>query len=273
MPTLISQVMTPASAASALPVQAASAARAVESATDWAAAIKPFTPDSLANGFSTLVGALIGAMLAYFLQRLFQKNQEQKASLMAAHKMMFALLQQINTIVLIQRDHVYEHLKNPARFLSIQPTSPFDKVKNTLEIADLSFLIDSSKGRAILYDLYLAQENYIEALNQWNLRSQLHLERVQPALAASGIVNGSTVSLIDIEAALGKLVLGTLMNSTNNCIESLSRAFEKLVASKHVARAYVVTRFKTNDFTDFDFPDTYGLQAPTNSAQTKRSER
>jgi hypothetical protein len=262
--------MSTASAASAipspLPVQAALAGSPVASAVDWVSAIKPFTPDSLANGFATLVGALVGAMLAYFLQRRFQKNQERTASLMAAHKMMFALLQQINTIVLIQRDYIYEHLANPARFLSIQPTAPYDKVKNTLEIEDLSFLIDSREGRAILYDLYLAQENYIEALNQWNIRSRLHLEKVQPALAASNIQNGATVSMSDIEAVLGKLNLGILVNSTNNCIESLSRAFEKLAASKQVARAYVVARFKTNDFTDFDFPDTYGLKVPTNSA-------
>lgn len=267
--------MSPASAASAiphaLPVQSASAASAATSTTEWAVVIKPFTPDSFANGFATLLGALIGAMLAYFLQRRFQKNQEHKASLMAAHKMMFALLQQINTIVLIQRDYVFEHLGNPARFLSIQPTAPFDKVKNTLEIGDLSFLLDSREGRAILYDLYLAQENYIEALNQWNIRSTLHLEKVQPALAASNIMNGATVSLDDIERALGKLVLGTLVNSTNNCIGSLSRAFERLTASKHAARSYVVARFKTNDFTDFDFPDTYGLRAATSPAQTTKA--
>lgn len=268
--------MSPASAASAiphpLPVQAVSAASTAASSADWAAAIKPFTADSLANGFATLVGALIGAMLAYLLQRRFQKNQEHRASLMAAHKMMFALLQQINTIVLIQRDYVYEHLANPARFLSIQPTAPYDKVKNTLEIEDLSFLIDSREGRAILYDLYLAQENYIEALNQWNIRSSLHLEKVQPALATSSIANGATVSMSDIESALGKLVLGTLVNSTNNCIEALSRAFEKLAASKQAARAYVVARFKTNDFTDFDFPETYGLKAPENPTQSTKAQ-
>lgn len=251
LPIPVTPLMTPASTASA---------------ADWAAAIKPFTPDSLANGFATLVGALIGAMLAYFLQRLFQKNQEHKAALMDAHKMMFALLQQINTIILIQRDYVYKHLGNPIRFLSIDPTAPYDMVKSTLKIEELSFLIDSREGRAILYDLYMAQECYIEALNQWNLRSSLHLEKVQPALAASGIANGATVSMDDIEGALGTLVLGTLVNATNNCIESLSRAFEKLAACKQAARAYVVARFKTNDFTDFDFPETYGLKSPTNTA-------
>jgi hypothetical protein len=42
------------------------------SATDFVAFIKPFTPDAFAEGFATLVGALIGAMLAYALQRLVQ---------------------------------------------------------------------------------------------------------------------------------------------------------------------------------------------------------
>ena len=155
--------------------------------------IKPFTPDAFANGFSTLLGALIGAMLAYAMQRRIQKSLEHKNARIAAHRLMFALLQQINTIILIQRDYVYTELANRGRFLSIPATPLFNTTKNVLELPQLEFLLDTTAGRAILYDFYLAQENYIEALNQWNIRSTLHLEKVQPALAASGIPNGAAV--------------------------------------------------------------------------------
>jgi hypothetical protein len=259
-----------ASAASNAPSLAAVAvavapAASVASAIDLATAIKPFTPDALANGFATLIGALIGAMLAYALQRRFQKTLEQKNAHTAAHRLMFALLQQVNTIVLIQRDYVYKRLADPARFLSIPATPPYDIVKNVLQLPELAFLIDTKEGRAVLYDFYLAQENYIEALNQWNLRSALHLERVQPALAAARIPNDGVVTRDALELALGAHVFGAIVNSTDNCVVSLQRAFQKLAAVKVQARSYLVSRFKSNDFTDFDFPETYGLVATEGS--------
>lgn len=173
------------------------------------------------------------------------------------------LLQQINTIVLIQRDYIYEQLSNPARFISIPATPPYDTAKNILQLPELAFLIDTNEGRAILYEFYLAQENYIEALNQWNLRSALHLEYVQPALAASKVPNGGIITKEVLEQeVLGVHIFGSIVNSTENCIVSLQRAFQKLSAVKIKAREYLVTRFKSNDFTDFDFPETYGLVPP-----------
>lgn len=245
-------------AASAVAVTSLSA-----STPDLVTSLKPFTPDAIANGFATLIGALFGAMLAYIFQRMFLKNQEHKAALMSAHRTMFALLKQINTIVLIQRDYVHSQLDNPCRFISIPATPPYDTNKNVLDMTDLSFLIDTATGRAVLYEFYMAQENYVEALNQWNLRSLLHLQQVQPALASSNIQMGTTVSLEVIEEKLGRLLYGSIVNATNNCLVSLHQAFEKLVESKTKVRAYAVKRFKTNDFTDFDFPDTYGLTLTT----------
>jgi hypothetical protein len=198
-------------------------------------------------------------MLAYVLQRKFQRSLEHKSALTAAHRLMFSLLQQINTIVLIQRDYVHDQLNNPGRFISIPAFPHFDTKKNVLELPELSLLLDTREGRAILYEFYIAQENYIEALNQWNLRSALHLEKVQPALAASGIKSGSLLSESQIQDAMGVHIFGAIVNSTNGCILSLKRAFEKLAAVKAKTRPYLVRRFKTDDFTDFDFPDTYGL--------------
>ncbi|ULA64776.1 MAG: hypothetical protein LZF86_190069 [Nitrospira sp.] len=226
----------------------------------FADSIKPFTPDALASGFSTLVGALVGAMLAYSLQRRFQRSLDHRNALTSGHKLMFVLLQQINTIVLIQRDYVYPELNNSGRFLSIPAMPQFDTEKNILELPELAFLLDRRDGRAILYDFYLAQQNYIEALNQWNLRSALHLEKVQPALASAGISNGSNITEEQLRKVLGDHLFGHIINSTDNCIQSLGRAFDKLSRVKIRAREYLVGRFETNDFTDFDYPDTYGLR-------------
>ena len=257
-----SQAITAVVASTPTPVVGPVSASAVVTAADLVATLKPFTPDALANGLATLIGALLGAMLAYALQRKIQARIDERNSLTSAHRLMFALLQQINTIVLIQRDYVFEHINNPGKFISIPATGNFDNVKNTLQIPDLAFLTDSKSGRAVLYDFYLAQENYVEAINQWNMRSAIHIEKVQPALAASVIPNGGVVTQETLELALGKHLFGTILNSTTNCLEALQRAYAKLAAVKIQARKYLVERFKTNDFTDFEMPETYGLVPP-----------
>ena len=249
----MSQVLATSLASSASPVSAAA------SVADLAGVLKPFTPDAFANGLATLIGALLGAMLAYLFQRRMQARVDERNALTSAHRLMFALLQQINTIVLIQRDYVYEHLDNPGRFISIPATPKFDAGKNLLQVPELGFLLDSKAGRVVMYDFWLAQENYVEALNQWNMRSEIHYEKVQPALAASIIPNDGVVTQGAIELVLGKHLFGTIVNSTENCLETLRRAYEKLADVKGKARAHLVERFKTNDFTDFDMPETYGL--------------
>lgn len=249
----------PVHALACTPVSNTFAASAPASAADFSAMLTPFTPDALANGFATLIGALVGAMLAYMLQRRSQQLQEHKAELLAAHRLMFSLLQQINTIVLIQRDNVFSHLNYPGRFISIPATQPFDTRKNVLELQELGFMLLDGESRQLLYDFYIAQENYVEALNQWNMRSSFHLERLQPAFAASGITNGSAVTNEAMRQALGDQIYFNAVNATENCILTLRRAFEKLAPLKVTVRAYLVRRFKTNDFTDFDFPETWGL--------------
>ena len=61
---------------------------------------------------------------------------------------------------------------------------------------------------------------------------------------------------------LGVYIFGSIVNSTENCIISLQRTFQKLSDVKTKAQEYLVTRFKSNDFIDFDFPETYGLDPP-----------
>lgn len=270
LPDLAASAASAVSQPPSLASTSAPVASAVESSSDLLALLKPFTPDAFANGFATLVGALLGAMLAYLLQRRFQRSQEHAAALTAAHRLMFSLLQQINTIVLIQRDYVYEHLAHPGRFLAIPALPPFDTKKNVLELPELTFLLADRDARKLLYDFYIAQENYIEALNQWNLRSAFHLERLQPSMAASGIANGSVTTNEEIRKAIGEQVYVHAVNATNNCIETLQRAFRKLAEIKGVLRPYLVRRFRTQDFTDFDFPETWGLVAPS-SPGSKRA--
>lgn len=230
---------------------------------DLVSLLKPFTADAVMNGAATLFGAFFGAMLAFLFQVLFQHKQERKAALMSAHRMLFCLLQQINTIILVQKDFIAPHLEDPGRFISIPAIHEVDVQKDVFDFATFGFMLETSESRKIMYDLYLAQASYVEAFRALNERSRLHRQEVQPRLASSGIENGSTVTHEDIERALGSLVFPSIVNTTDQAFDGLKGAFGKLADSKRDFRTYAVKYFRTNDFTEFDFPETYGLTSET----------
>ncbi|HWV18278.1 MAG TPA: hypothetical protein VNZ68_06830 [Rhodocyclaceae bacterium] len=219
--------------------------------------------DAIANGACTLIGALLGAMVAYWLQRLAERIRAFEVERAAAHRFKICLINQINTIVLIQKNNVFPELEKPGRFLSIRPTAQFDTKKFTLSESELTFLLRSSAGRKIILEFLMAQENYIEALNAWNMRSALHFEKVQPAMAVSGVASG--VSFVTSEAhlkgILGEHTYGTLVDCTDNCIESLRRAFKYLVEVNGQLNGYLASRYKgkKGQFLDISVPETYGL--------------
>jgi hypothetical protein len=233
---------------------------------DLANLLKPFTADAVMNGAATLVGAFLGAMLAFLIQLYFQRKQERKAALMSAHRMLFCLLQQINTLLLVQKDFIFPYLKESGHFISIPAMQEFDIKKDIFDFATFSFMLETSESRKIMYDLYLAQESYVEALRALNERSRLHRHEVQPRLASSNIQNGTIVTLNVIEKLLGPFVYPSIVNTTEQVKDSLKGAFTKLEKSKHEFRAYAVKLFRTKDFTNFDFPDTYGLTSESKTS-------
>jgi hypothetical protein len=218
-----------------------------------------FTADALMNGGATLVGAFLGAMLAFLFQIVFQYRQERKAERLAAHRILFCLLQQTNTIILVQKDFIAPHLQSPVKFLEIPAVPDFDITKNLFDFSSFTFLLKSQVSRKIMYDLYLAQESYVETLRAMNERSRFHRQELQPKMAAAGIGSGKAVTMAEIQSTLGPLVFGTMVNATEQLLEIMQRTFKKLTAVKKAFRAYAVEYFSSTDFTDFDYPETYGL--------------
>jgi len=209
----------------------------------------------------TLLGTFVGAMLAFVSQIALRRKEERKGEVLSAHRILFCLFQQLNTIVLFQREWVAPRKSSPVQFIEIPAASEFDLDKNLFDFGSFGFLLKSSEGRKIMYDLYLAQESYVETLRGINERSRMHRELLQPKLAESGLGAGRPVSLQELEDLLGPLVHGTMVNATSQMISQLQHAFAKLVAAKVSFRAFVVSHFESNDFTDFDFPETHGLEA------------
>jgi len=83
-------------------------------------------------------------------------------------------------------------------------------------------------------------------------------------MAAAGIGSGKAVTMAEIRSALGPLVFGTMINATGQLLEVMQSTFKKLTAVKKAFRTYAVEYFSSTDFTDFDFPETYGLLGENN---------
>jgi hypothetical protein len=239
------------------------AATLIASAAASTASASPLgiTPssDTWEKALLTLLGTFIGAMLAFLSQLALRRREEKKAELLAAHRILFCLFQQLNTLVLYQRESVAPRSKSPVKFIEIPAASEFDVSKNLFDFASFGFLLKSSAGRQIMYDLYLAQECYVETLRTINERSRMHRELLQPKLADSGIGREKAVSLQQLESDLGPLVHGTMVNATDQMISSLKHAFGKLMAAKAAFRPFAVNYFKSSDFTEFEFPESHGL--------------
>ncbi|SDN51202.1 hypothetical protein [Polaromonas sp. JS666] len=262
MPITIAASASAAAATNAAQSGATDSAPSIASGVwtaDWATLIKPFTADALANGFTTLVAAFVGAMLAYYFQRRHQETQELRNELVAAHRLLFALAHQMNMLVLIQRDYVSPYLHHPGRAFVMQASGPINSLRNILELPDLAFLLKGMEGHLVLQETYMAQQNYGQALDQWNARSALYAEKVRPALIASGISDGVTVSEADMRRALGEHLFRSIVSETDSSVDYLRRAFERLSGAMKNARVHFVKRFERNDFMVYDFSNTYGL--------------
>lgn len=218
--------------------------------------------DPWEKAFLTLAGTFVGAMLAFLSQIELRKREDGKAELLAAHRILFCLFQQLNTIVLFQKEWVSPRKDSPVQFIEIPAASEFDPSKNLFDFSSFGFLLKSGEGRQIMFDLYLAQESYVETLRGINERSKMHRDLLQPKLAEVAIGNGKPISFGELEKLLGPLVQGTMINATTQMLSQLQHSFEKLITTKLTFRAFAVSYFKSNDFTEFDFPETYGLRNP-----------
>jgi hypothetical protein len=211
----------------------------------------------------TLLGTFVGASLAFASQLALWRKQERKSERLAAHRILFCLLQQSNTLVLIQKDWVEPHAASPIKFIEIPAASEIDGSKNLFDFSSFGFLLKLREGREVMYDLYLAQESYVETIRMINERSRMHREMLQPKMAEIRLGDGSPVQLSKLPELLGPLVYGSMVNATSQMLTLMQSTFHKLVSLKVAFRAYAVKYFGTADFTEFDFPESHGLGEKT----------
>ena len=217
------------------------------------------TGDAWEKAFIALAASVLGAGLAFAFNRLAQWRQEKNEALIAAHRILFCLLQQANLIIMYQKDVVLPREKSQIKFIDIPATIDFDLSMNLFDFDSFGFLLKSSKGRGIMYDLYFAQQSYLATFRAINERSREHRELLQPKIVEIGLGAEQPVSMSKLIADLGPRVCGTMQGATEQVLSLLPSSFEKVIKATTDFRAFAVQYFGTDDFTKFEFPETYGL--------------
>jgi len=172
---------------------------------------------------------------------------------------MFCLIQQLNTILLVWGDHFANYVDDLGRFMNVPATTLFDINRHVLDVSKATILLDCKEGRAVLYDMNIAQEAYREAILILNERSRLHRDELQPALEKANL-NGQEVTNDMMMDELGERLVLTMIGITDGSYMMMHKSFMKLAAVKAKAREYIVKRFDTDDFTKVDFADTKGIE-------------
>lgn len=92
--------------------------------------------------------------------------------------------------------------------------------------------------RELLFNLLIEQQRFDSAIQIMNERSRLHLEVLQPRLAAAGIREGEDYSREAVVSAIGSELVVRLERATADAVEQVDKTIltcPKLVAEFHRA--------------------------------------
>lgn len=211
----------------------------------------PITLADIVNPLATLVAAFAGSWVAFRFQQFQNNKQDTKTNIAAGNRALMILLQQTNTLKLIQLDFIEPFRESPGRHIQIQPALPYQEDSLTFDIRSLEFLL-SPKHQQVLMDLILEENRYREAIKAINTRSRHLFEVVQPKLASSGIREGGAYTGEQYRITIGELDYIHLERLTDAVVLHVDRTVESLVAVKNRLREALLQQYPEGKFFDFE---------------------
>jgi hypothetical protein len=177
----------------------------------------------------TLLASFSGAWFAFRLQSKHKLTEVRNSNIAAANQAFFILLQQLNTIKLIQKDFIDPFRDRVDAFIVMQPLYPEDHAEMKFDFTALGFLL-STRHKQLLLDIWLEQKRFDEAIKIFNYRSRLHYERVQPKFAQGGIQAETVYPNSVFREVLGPQLYEELERATQQAIMHIDRTLNSLDA-------------------------------------------
>ncbi len=184
-----------------------------------------------------------------------------RTQIAAGNRALFVLLQQANTLKLYQHDFINPVRESPGRHLELRPTLHYQEDSLLFDLKALDFLA-TPKHQQTLFELTIEEARYREAIKSINTRSRLHLETIQPTLAALGLRHGVEYTGEQFKAALGDFLYEHLRNLTDGVVMHVDRTVDSLISMKQRLRASLIDCHPTGKFIDFEL-----LQNPPGALQ------
>lgn len=180
----------------------------------------------LITSIATLSAAFFGAWLSFKLQENRRKREEQNMRTQQSNELLFALYQKLNALKLFQIDSVEPWRGKPEALLGMQPLLDYKLPETKIRPESISFLL-GTKYEQLLFEIHIEDERFKVAENIIKFRSNLHFNHIQPAMHASGIIDGAEYTSSQYKNAIGEMLYKQLEKATNDVIYNV----DKTVAS------------------------------------------
>jgi hypothetical protein len=228
-----------------------------------------FPASDLTNALATLIAAFVGAWSAFQLQARDKSEEQRRQRIAAGNRALFTLLQQANTLKLFQMDQVDPVRNSPGRLIEMRPLLPYDLGNLSFDLKELDFLANP-KYQQVLFELSIEEARFKETLKTINMRSRLHSEYIQPALARAGIESGRTYDGEIFKRALGDYLYTSLESLTDAVVFHVDRTVASLVAMKKKLREVLIEYFPKERFIDFELLNESEIHAPVDGPRDVR---
>ena len=194
----------------------------------------PFAIQQLTNywaeiiaALTTLVAAFGGAWFAFLLQNRKEIKRETNANVEALNKVQITLTQQLNALTIFNKDFIQPYKDHPVSWIAVPAAPHRDYSKLQIDGGSLAFLVE--KGSAsLISEVLVVEEKFKEVMNVINLRSNVHVNQLQPKLAEIGFMEGEPfhLPLEEVERLLGVQLVGTLKRLTDDLIRATEDAIQ-----------------------------------------------
>ena len=184
-----------------------------------------FQWDIVITALTTLVAAFGGAWFAFMLQNKKEKKKVINENATALNKVQITFTQELNALTILNKDFIQPYKLNPVNWVAMPAIPQRDYSKLQIDAGSLAFLVEHGEA-SIISQALVVEEKFKELMNVVNLRSNFHVQQLQPKLAEIGFVEGEPYdkSVEEVEELLGVQIVSTLKRLTENVISMTADA-------------------------------------------------
>lgn len=207
--------------------------------------------DNILNGLITLAAAFFGAWFAFLLQKRRDDEEKREKNVSSGNRALIVLLEQANSLRLIQTDLIDPFRESQIRHIQIKPTLPFSDKILRFNVKELEFLITSG-DQQLLLDLIMEENRYRETTVAVDLRSKFLIDVVEPTFKRAGIQDGVHYEANKLPEILGHNDNAQLRRLTDSIINQVEKTLGTLVSTKDRLLTALKKRYPKNHFIDFE---------------------